>query len=223
MHAGRQPAARHRRRRAPWIDHRGGEGAALLAAVGHPPHRPARGRDRRATAATGRPRDPAHPGRAAAGRPRRRDHRADRCRRRRALRPRGADRRPRAPGQLRLSHRIAGSGGGGGAGGQASGPAGRPDRHASARGDRVAAHRQGRGRDHLPLRRDRPRAGRRSPASPARRSGVPAVAASRARAGLPARRDLDRRLRSMPQPPADPCAPTPGSIRRSATAPTTWS
>jgi DNA-binding transcriptional LysR family regulator len=33
MHAGRQPAARHRRRRAPWIGHRGGEGAALLPAL----------------------------------------------------------------------------------------------------------------------------------------------------------------------------------------------
>ena len=35
MDAGRQPAARHRRRRAQRIGHRGGEGAALLAAVGH--------------------------------------------------------------------------------------------------------------------------------------------------------------------------------------------
>ena len=94
-------------RRAPWIGHRGGEGAALLAAVGHPPPRPARVRDRRAAAATGRPRDPAHPGRAAAGRPRGRDHRPHRCRRRGALRPRGAERRPRAPGRLRLSDRIA--------------------------------------------------------------------------------------------------------------------
>ena len=65
---------------------------------------------------------------------------------------------------------------------------------ASARGDRAAAHRQGRGRDHLPLRRDRARAGRRPPASPARRFGLSALAASRARAGRPARRDLDRRL-----------------------------
>src|SRR3954468_19455862 len=54
MHAGRHPAARHRRRRAPWIGHRGGEGPALLPAVGHPPPRPARGRDRRATAAASR-------------------------------------------------------------------------------------------------------------------------------------------------------------------------
>src|SRR5438552_19134367 len=41
MHAGRQPAARDRRRRAPWIGHRGGEGAALLPAVGHSSPRPA--------------------------------------------------------------------------------------------------------------------------------------------------------------------------------------
>src|SRR4030081_991521 len=67
MHAGREPAARHRRRRAPWIGHRGGERAALLPAVGHPPPRPARGRDRRAAAAARRPRDPAHPPPAAAG------------------------------------------------------------------------------------------------------------------------------------------------------------
>src|SRR5436309_4547585 len=56
MHAGREPAARHRRRRAPRIGHGGGEGAALLPAVGHPPPRQTRGRDRRAAAATGRPR-----------------------------------------------------------------------------------------------------------------------------------------------------------------------
>ena len=46
---------------------------------------------------------------------------------------------------------------------------------ASARGARAAAHRQDRRRDHLPLRRDRARAGRRPPAPPARRSAVPAV------------------------------------------------
>ena len=92
----------------------------------------------------------------------------------------------------------------GDAGGQASGPGDQPDRHASARRARAAAHRQGRGRDHLPLRRDRARAARGAPASPARRSGLPAVDASRARAGRPARRDVDRRLRAMPQPPADP-------------------
>ena len=223
MHAGRQPAARDRRRRAPRIGHRGGEGAALLPAVGHPPPRPARVRDRRAAGAAGRPRDPAHRGRAAAGRPRRRDHRAHRCRRRGAVRPRGPDRRPRAPGRLRLGDRVARAGGGGGAGEPASGPGDQPDRHPSARGDRAAAHRQGRGRDHLPLRRDRARAGRRPPSSPARRFGLPAVDASRARAGRPARRDLDRRLRALPQPPAVRCAPTPGSIRGSATAPTTWS
>ena len=204
MHAGRQPAARHRRRRAPWIGHRGGEGAALLPAVGHPPPRPARVRDRRAAAAAGRPRDPAHPGRAAAGRPRRRDHRPHRCRRRGALRPRGIERRPRAPRRLRLSERIARAGGAGDAGGQASGPGDQPDRHASARRARAAAHRQGRGRDHLPLRRDRARAARGAPASPARRSGLRAVDASRARAGQLARRDLDRRLRALPQPPAVP-------------------
>src|SRR5215217_8952703 len=32
--------------RAPWIGHRGGEGAALLPAVGHPPPGPAQVRDR---------------------------------------------------------------------------------------------------------------------------------------------------------------------------------
>ena len=79
-----------------------------------------------------------------------------------------------------------------------------PDRHASARRARAAAHRQGRGRDHLPLRRDRARAARRPPASPARRSGLRALDASRARAGHPARRDVDRRLRALPQPPAVP-------------------
>ena len=63
-----------------------------------------------------------------------------------------------------------------------------PDRHAPARGARAAAHRQGRGRDHLPLRRDRARAGRRPPASPARRSGLPAVDAA-ASAALAALRD----------------------------------
>ena len=98
--------------------------------------------------------------------------------------------------------RIARAGGGGDAGGQASGPGGQPDRHASARSDRAAAHRQGRGRDHLPLRRDRARARRGPPASPARRFGLRAVDASRARAGHPARRDVDRRLRALPQPPA---------------------
>ena len=77
-----------------------------------------------------------------------------------------------------------------------------PDRHASARGDRAAAHRQDRGRDHLPLRRDRARAGRGPPAPPARRFDPPAVVAARARAGRPARRDLDRRLRPVPQPSA---------------------
>ena len=87
---------------------------------------------------------------------------------------------------------------------QASGPGDQPDRHASARGARAAAHRQGRGRDHLPLRRDRARAGRGAPASPARRSGLRAVDAARARAGRPARRDVDRRLRALPQPPAVP-------------------
>src|SRR4029079_15040140 len=107
MHAGRQPAARDRRRRAPRIGHRRGEGAALLPAVGHPPPRPARVRDRRAAVAAGRPGDPAHRGRAAAGRPRRRDHRPHRCRRRGALRPRGTERRPRAPRRLRVGAWIA--------------------------------------------------------------------------------------------------------------------
>ena len=223
MHAGRQPAARHRRRRAPWIGHRGGEGAALLPAVGHPSPRPARGRDRRAAAAAGRPRDPAHPGRAAAGRPRRRDHRADRCRRRGAVRPRGADRRPRAPGRLRLGDRIARAGGGGGAGGPASGPGDQPDRHASARSDRAAAHRQGRGRDHLPLRRDRARAGRGPPSSPARRSGLRAVARVASAGWPPCATRRGSPAASAAAATCCPCAPTPGSIRGSATAPTTWS
>src|SRR3954467_10710741 len=73
MDARRQPPAGHRRRRAPWLGHRGGEGAALLPAVGHPSPHPARGRDRRAAAATGRPRDPAHPSPPAARPPRARD------------------------------------------------------------------------------------------------------------------------------------------------------
>jgi DNA-binding transcriptional LysR family regulator len=46
-------------------------------------------------------------------------------------------------------------------------PGDQPDRYASARRARAAAHRQGRGRDHLPLRRDRARAPRGAPASPA--------------------------------------------------------
>ena len=70
----------------------------------------------------------------------------------------GTDRRPRAPGRLRLRDGIARAGGGGDAGGQASGPGGQPDRRPSTRSDRAAARRQGRGRDHLPLRRDRARA-----------------------------------------------------------------
>ena len=47
--------------RAARLGHGGGEGAALHAADGQPPPRPARGRDRGAAAATGRARDPAHP------------------------------------------------------------------------------------------------------------------------------------------------------------------
>ena len=202
MHARRQPVARDRRRRAPWIGHRRGEGAALLPAVGHPPPRPARVGDRRAAGAAGRPGDPAHRGRTAAGRPRRRDHRPHRRRRRGALRPRRAERRPRAPRRLRLGERIARAGGAGDAGEPVSEPGGQPDRHASARRARAAAHRRGRGRDHLPLRGDRARAPRGAPASPARRFGLRAVDASRARAGDPARRDLDRRLRALSQPPA---------------------
>ena len=83
--------------------------------------------------------------------------------------PTWADRRPRAPGRLRLSNWLARARGGGGTGGPASGPRGQPDRHASARSDRPAPRREGRGRGHLPLRRDRARA-RRPPAPPARRS-----------------------------------------------------
>ena len=223
MHAGRHPVARHRRRRPPRIGHRGGEGAALLPAVGQPPPRPARGRDRRAAAATGRARHPAHPGRPAAGRPGGRDHRTDRRRRRGARRPRGADRRAGAPGRLLLRDRVTRAAGRGGAGQQAPGPADQPDRHASARGARAAARRQGRRRDHLPLRRDRARAGRRPPAPPARRSAVPAV-------------DAPRSARWPPcaTPPGSPaatgaaatccrCAPTRGTSRGSATRPTTWS
>ena len=111
----------------------------------------------------------------------------------------------------------------GGAGRAAPRPADRPDRHASARRARAAAHRQDRGRDHLPLRRDGARAARRPPAPPARRPALPAVAAARPQAGRPARRDVDRRLRPLPQPPA-------GAVRRRgvrtadrATSPTTWS
>src|SRR4051794_9854641 len=207
MHAGRQPAARHRRRRAPRIGNRGGEGAALLPALGHPSPRAAGGRDRRAAAAARRPRHPAHRGRTAAGRPRRRDPRSHRCRRRRAVGPRRADRRPRAPGRLRLGDRIARAGGRRDAGGPAPRPADQPDRHPSARGDRAAAHRQGRGRGHLPLRRDRARARRRPPPPPARRPGLRAVIAARERAERAARRDVDRRLPAMPQPPA-------GHVRR---------
>ena len=77
-----------------------------------------------------------------------------------------------------------------------------PDRHAPARGAGAAARRQDRRRGHLPLRRDRARAGRRPPAPPARRSGVPAVDPARRNAGRAARRDVDRRLRTVPQPPA---------------------
>src|SRR4051794_18934752 len=213
MHAGRQPAARHRRRRAPRIGHRGGEGAALLPALGHPSPRAAGGRDRRAAAAARRPRHPAHRGRTAAGRPRRRDPRSHRCRRRRAVGPRRADRRPRAPGRLRLGDRIARAGGRRDAGGPAPRPADQPDRHASARGDRAAAHRQGRGRGHLPLRRDRARARRRPPPPPARRPGLRAVIAARERAERAARRDVDRRLPAVPQPPA-------GHVRRRRLRPT---
>ena len=173
--------------------------------------------------AAGRPRDPAHAGRAAAGRPRGGDHRPDRRRRRGAVRLRGADRRPRAPGRLRLGARVARAGGGGGAGGQAPGPADQPDRHAPARGDRAAARGQGRGRDHLPLRRDRARAGRRPPAPPARRPGVRPVTAPRAVAGRPARRDVDRRLRALPQPSAVRVRRRRASTRGSATPRTTWS
>ena len=140
----------------------------------------------------------------AAGRPRGRDHRPHRRRRRGAVRPRRADRRAGAPGRLLLRDRLARAASRGGAGRAASGPADQPDRHPSARGARAAARRQDRGRDHLPLRRDRARAGRRPPASPARRSGLPAVAAPRAQPGRAARRDLDRRLRPLPQPPAGP-------------------
>lgn len=61
-----------------WIGHRGGQGAALHPAVGHPPPGPTRGRDGRAAAPARRPRDPAHPRRAVARRACRRDHRADR-------------------------------------------------------------------------------------------------------------------------------------------------
>ena len=59
--------------------------------------------------------------------------------------------------------------------GRHPGPGGQPDRRAPARGARAAARRQGRGRDHLPLRRDRARAGRGPPAPPAGRFGPPAV------------------------------------------------
>ena len=107
MDARRQPAAGHRCGRAARVGHRGGEGAALLAAVGH--HHLARledetgaqllqrvGRGIRLTA-----------GRAAAGRPRGRDHRAHRRGRRRALRPRRADRGAGAPRGLLVRPRLA--------------------------------------------------------------------------------------------------------------------
>ena len=111
----------------------------------------------------------------------------------------------------------------GGAGRQAPGPAGQPDRHASARGARAAAHRQDRGRDHLPLRRDRARAGRRPPASPARRSAVPAVTRA---AGARWPRSATRRgspAATAAAATCSRCAPTRGSSRGSATSPTTWS
>ena len=107
--------------------------------------------------------------------------------------------------------------------GRHPGPAGQPDRHASARGARAAAHRQDRRRDHLPLRRDRARAGRRPPAPPARRSAVPALdAAGRARWPPCATRPGSPAANGAAAT-CSRCAPTRASSRGSATPPTTWS
>ena len=203
MHAGRQPAARDRRRGAQRIGHRGGEGAALLPAVGHPPPRPARVRDRGKAAAACRARHPADPGRGAAGRTCGGDHRPDRCRRRGAVGPRGADRRPRAPGRLRVGDRLARTGGRGHSGGRASRPGGRAstDTHPP---EAIELLRTGKVEVAVIFRYDE------TEPEPA---GVrlhhllddPVYALStrpRARADRPARRDLDRRLRALPQPPA---------------------
>ena len=103
------------------------------------------------------------------------------------------------------------------------GSADQPDRHASARRARAAAHRQDRRRDHLPLRRDRARARRASACTTC--STIRSTCCRRvASTGSP-------RCATRPGSPAAtaaaatccPCAPTPGSIPGSATAPTTWS
>lgn len=204
MHAGRHQTAGHRRARADRLGHRRGEGAALHAADRQPPPRPARSRDRRAAAAAGRPRDPAHAGRAAAGVPGGRDPRADRRRRRGAVRPRRAERRAGARGQLLVRDRLAHPAGGGRGASTCCAPARSTSRSSSATT---------------------------TPSPNRRASACTTCSTIRCTCCPPA---PDRRCRPCATPPGSPaatgagatcwrCAPSTVSHRGSATPPTTWS
>src|SRR6266496_1451443 len=171
-HARRHQVARAGGGRPDRLGHRGGAGAALLAALGQPPPGQARSGDRREAGPAGRARDPADRGGPAARRPRRGDPRPAGRSRHRARRTRGAAPGPGAAGGDRAA---------GGGADAARRPCGR-------RGDLPLPGRRGRGWYPHP-----PAAGR---------ADLPGDHRRRPRPGLLPGRHLDRRVRALPDPPA---------------------